>query len=36
WFRSSSRGGFTEIKGINGPYYRLSADDIGTRICVKC
>lgn len=36
WFRSSSGGGFAEIKGVDGPYYQPSADDVGTRICVKC
>lgn len=36
WFRSSSGGGFAEIKGVDGPYYQPSADDIGTRICIKC
>lgn len=36
WFRSSSGGGFAEIEGVIGPYYQLSADDVGSRICVKC
>lgn len=36
WFRSSDGGGFAEIEGVDGPFYQPSADDIGTRICVKC
>lgn len=36
WFRSSSRDGFAEIDGVDGAYYQLSADDIGSHICVKC
>lgn len=36
WFRSSAGGGFAEIKGVDGPYYQPSADDIGTHICIKC
>ncbi|CBJ31800.1 hypothetical protein Esi_0282_0032 [Ectocarpus siliculosus] len=36
WFRSSSGGGFAEIKGVEGPYYQPSADDLGSRICIKC
>ncbi|CAN0091031.1 unnamed protein product, partial [Ectocarpus sp. 12 AP-2014] len=36
WFRSSSGGGFAKIKGVEGPYYQPSADDLGSRICIKC
>ncbi|CAN0328770.1 unnamed protein product, partial [Ectocarpus sp. 8 AP-2014] len=36
WFRSSSGGGFAEIKGVEGPYYQPNADDLGSRICIKC
>eukprot|EP00752_Nemacystus_decipiens_P006496 g5849.t1 len=36
WFRSSTGGGFAEIKGVDGPYYQPSADDVGMHICIKC
>lgn len=36
WFRSSTGGGFAEIKGVDGSYYQPSADDVGMRICIKC